>query len=27
MTAKPGLRRTSRILLLDPEGRVFLMDT
>ncbi|WP_242091405.1 NUDIX domain-containing protein [Curtobacterium sp. DN_7.5] len=27
MTAKPGLRRTSRILLLDPDGRVFLMDT
>ena len=27
VTAKPGLRRTSRILLLDPEGRVFLMDT
>ena len=27
MTAAPGLRRTSRILLLDPEGRVFLMDT
>ena len=27
MTAKPGLRRTSRIILLDPEGRVFLMDT
>ncbi|WP_439691590.1 NUDIX hydrolase [Curtobacterium sp. SP.BCo] len=27
MTAKPGLRLTSRILLLDPDGRVFLMDT
>lgn len=27
MTAAPGLRRTSRILLLDPQGRVFLMDT
>jgi 8-oxo-dGTP pyrophosphatase MutT (NUDIX family) len=27
VTAKPGLRNTSRILLLDPEGRVFLMDT
>ncbi|TDN44625.1 8-oxo-dGTP pyrophosphatase MutT (NUDIX family) [Curtobacterium flaccumfaciens] len=27
MTAKPGLRLTSRIILLDPEGRVFLMDT
>ncbi|MBT2501194.1 NUDIX hydrolase [Curtobacterium sp. ISL-83] len=27
MTAKPGLRRTSRIILLDPDDRVFLMDT
>ncbi|WIB66039.1 NUDIX domain-containing protein [Curtobacterium sp. MCBD17_035] len=27
MTALPGLRRTSRILLLDADGRVFLMDT
>jgi 8-oxo-dGTP pyrophosphatase MutT (NUDIX family) len=27
VTAKPGLRRTSRLILLDPDGRVFLMDT
>jgi 8-oxo-dGTP pyrophosphatase MutT (NUDIX family) len=27
MAPKPGLRLTSRIILLDPEGRVFLMDT
>lgn len=27
MTAKPGLRRTSRILLIDPLGRAFLIDT
>ncbi|SBN63522.1 8-oxo-dGTP pyrophosphatase MutT, NUDIX family [Curtobacterium sp. 9128] len=27
MTAAPGLRLTSRILLLDDDGRVFLMDT
>jgi 8-oxo-dGTP pyrophosphatase MutT (NUDIX family) len=27
VTATPGLRRTSRILLFDPEGRVFLLDT
>lgn len=27
MTAQPGLRRSSRIILLDPDDRVFLMDT
>jgi 8-oxo-dGTP pyrophosphatase MutT (NUDIX family) len=27
VTAQPGLRRTSRLILLDPDGRVFLMDT
>ena len=27
VTAKPGLRRSSRIILLDPDDRVFLMDT
>jgi 8-oxo-dGTP pyrophosphatase MutT (NUDIX family) len=27
VTAQPGLRRSSRIILLDPDDRVFLMDT